>query len=140
MGKNLVDRLKIALRRQLSPKQMANARVRGESEGFTIVAGSDKPMKIDRLEKCSSDEFERFRQIFSFMTTPDASHGWKRPHKGYYPSKTVVEKYNERGLLVVKQVSEGNLYISGKTVTRFFNPPGKLIGKRGESSYGFLLG
>jgi len=111
MGKNLVDRLKIALGRQLSPKQMANARVRGESEGITI-----------------------------FMTTPDASHGWKRPHKGYYPSKTVVEKYNEKGLLVVKQVSEGNLYISGTTVTRFFNPPGKLIGKKGESSRGFLLG
>ena len=136
MGKNLGDRLKIALGRQLSPEQMANAK--GESEVITIVAGSDKPMKIDRLEKCSSDKFVRFRQRFSLITTPDASHGWKRLHKGYYPSKTVVEKYNEKGLLVVKQVSEGNLYISGKTITRFFNPPGKLIGKKGESSLGFL--
>lgn len=138
MEKKLVDRLKLALGRQLSPEQMANAR--GESEVITIVAGSDKPMKIDRLEKCSSDKFVRFRQRFSFMTTPDASYGWERPHKGYYPSRTVVEKYNEGGLLVVKQVSDGNLYILGKTVTGFFNPPGKLIGKRGESSRGFLLG
>ncbi len=116
---------------------MANAE---ESEGLTIVAGSDKPMKIDRLEKYSSNKFVRFRQKFSFMITPDASHGWERPHRGYYPSKTVIEKYNKDGLLVIKQVSYGNLYIPGETVTSFFNPPGRLIGKKGESSLGFLLG
>jgi hypothetical protein len=131
MGKKLVDKLKLVLGRQLSPKQMANARE--ESRKFTIAAhSSDEPMKIDRIERFPSGEFVRFRQRFSYMTTPDASHGWNRPHTNYYPSRTVVEVYDLKGRLKEKTVSDGNLYVGRDHITRVFNPPGRLIGKRGE--------
>jgi len=129
MGKTLTDRLKIVLGRQLSPKKMANAIVRGESKGSTILC-SNEPKKIDEFEKYPSGEFVRFRQRFQYMTTPDASQGMRRPHTGYYPYKTIVELYNSKGRIKQKTVSDGNLYIGGDYITRVFNPPGRLIGKR----------
>ena len=129
MGQKLVNRLKIVLGRQLSLKQMANAIVRGESKGSTILC-SNEPKKIDELEKYPSGEFVRFRQRFQYMTTPDASQGMRRPHTGYYPSKTVVEVYDLKGRIKQKTVSDGNLYIGGDHITRIFNPPGRLIGRK----------
>ena len=129
MTQNLMDKLKIALGRQLSPKQMVNARIMKESEGFSFMVESDKPMKIDRLDRFLDETFMRFRQKFSYMITPDASHGEKHSHEGYYSSKTIEEIYDSEGRLEEKTVSNGNLYIGVKTVTKVFNPSGRLIGR-----------
>jgi len=129
MGKTLTDRLKIALGRQLSPKQMANAKE--EIKRVNLLC-SNEPKKIDELEKYPSGEFVRFRQRFQYMTTPDASQGMRRPHTGYYPYKTIVELYNSKGRIKQKTVSDGNLYIGGDHITRVFNPPGRLIGRRSK--------
>jgi hypothetical protein len=128
MGKKLVDRLKLVLGRQLSPKQMANAK--GESEGFTIVTCSDEPMKIDELGRYPSGEFVRFRQKFGYMVTLDASHGLEIPHKNYCPSRTVIEVYDLKGRLKEKTVSNGNIYVRRDNIIRVFNPPGRLIGRK----------
>ena len=128
MAKKLVDRLEIALGRQLSPKQMANAIE--ESKGFTIVDGSDSPPKIDKLKICPSGEFVRFRQIFSYMITLDDSHELKNPWTNYYLTKTIVEVYDLEGCLKEKTVSRSNLYGRGDDITRSFNPPGRLIGRK----------
>ena len=127
MGKKLVDRLKLVLGRQLSPKKMANARK--ESEEFEAWLRSDPSKKIDDLEKRNSGEFVRFRQRFQYMTTPDASHGWEQPHTGYYPSKTIKEIYDSKGRLKEKTVA-GCAYNWEGSTTRLFNPPGRLIGKK----------
>ena len=115
MAKKLVDRLKIALGRQLSPKQMANAIE--ESEEFTTV--TDKSMKIDELKKGPSGEFVRFRQRWSYTTIPDAP-GWEHLHTGYYPSKTIEELYDSKGRLKEKTVSS-LIYNWEGNITRFFN-------------------
>ena len=128
MGKKLADILKIALGRQLSPKQMANA-IEASGPWFR----SDESMKIDKLKKDASGEFMRFRQKFRYMTTPDASHGMKQPHTGYYPYKTIEEFYDSKGRLKEKTV-EGCIYDGEGSTTRLFNPPGRLIGKKEKVS------
>ena len=127
MGKKLVNRLKIALGRQLSPKQMANAK---EPEKFTIGGYSGGSMKVDKLGIYPSGEFVRFRQRFSHMTIPSASHRLKISHTNYYLSRAVVEVYDLKGCLKEKTVSRRNLYGRGDDTTRLFNPPGRLIGER----------
>lgn len=147
----LVDKLKIVFGRKLTPEQMKSARIRGENEGLKIIAGSDKPLKkIDGLEKHSSGEFVRFRQKFEYMATPDASEGWSRVHRGYYPSKTILEVYDGDGLLKFKEVSDRNLYTSGmgdthslgwgSTTRTVFEPHGSFRGKKIDLGDKFIAG
>ena len=127
MAQKLVNKLKLVLGRQLSLKQMANAIE--ESEAPDLLLRSDESTKIDKLKRCSSGEFVRFRKKFMYMITPDASHGMKRPHTGYYLYKTIVEVYDSKGHLKEKTV-EGCVYDGEGSTTRLFNPPGRLIGRR----------
>ena len=137
MGKNMklekiLDKLKIVLGRKLSPEPMANARLRTGSEQyyFTVSSDTEKPKRIDMLERLLSGEFVRYKQGFEWMTTPDSSYGMERPHTGYYPYGSVRQLYNQNGLLTEKVITSGCLIYSFNSVTRIFNPPGRFIGRK----------
>jgi hypothetical protein len=124
----LINILKILTGRQLSSEEMANAK---PAERHAHILGSDKPLTIDRLEVLPSGEFLRFKQIFEYMTTPDASHGWNCPHTGYCPSETIESTYDNKGKLTQRIVTTGNLYLaSEKTIARKYSPPGRFFGKK----------
>jgi len=129
MGKKLVDRLKLILRRQLSPKQMANAKELGK---FNIEIYSGKSTKIE-LRIRPSGGFVRFKQRFDYMESD-----YMPNTKNYYLSRAVVEVYDQKGRIKEKTVSRSDWYGHGDDITRIFNPPGRLIGERGENSRGFF--
>ena len=125
MGKTLIDRLKIALGRQLSPKQMANAKELGK---FNIMIYSGKSTKIE-LRIRPSGEFVRFKQRFDYMESDYIPNT-----KDYYLSRAVVEVYDSKGRIKEKTVSRSEWNGHEDNITRIFNPPGRLIGERSESS------
>jgi RecG-like helicase len=125
MAKKLVDRLKIALGRQLSPKKMANAKELGE---FNIMVYSGKSTKIE-LRIRPSGEFVRFKQRFDYMESDYIPNT-----KNYYLSRAVVEVYDSKGRIKEKTVSKNVWGGHGDNITMIFNPPGRLIGERSESS------
>jgi len=125
MTQKLVNRLKIILGRQLSPKQMANAKELGK---FNIMAYSGKSTKIE-LRIRPSGEFVRFKQRFDYMESDYIPNT-----KNYYLSGAVVEVYDSKGRIKEKTVSRSEWYGHEYNITRIFNPPGRLIGERSESS------
>jgi len=124
MRKKLVDILKIALGRQLSPKQMENAEEFGK---FTIGVYSGESTKIE-LGIRPSGEFVKFRERFDYIESDHMPHT-----KHYYLSRAIVEVYDSKGRLKEKKVSNSNLYGHGDDITKVFNPPGRLIGERVDS-------
>ena len=125
MTQKLIDRLKIVLGRQLSPKKMANAKELGK---FNIMIYSGKSTKIE-LRIRPSGEFVRFKQRFDYMESDYIPNT-----KDYYLSRAVVEVYDSKGRIKEKTVSRINSYGRGDDIKRTFNPPGRLIGERSESS------
>ncbi|MBS3086828.1 hypothetical protein J4422_03945 [Candidatus Pacearchaeota archaeon] len=127
----IADKLKVALGRKLSPEKMAGARLRKGPEQyyFTVSSDTEKPRRIDMLERLPSGEFVRYKQGFKWDITPDASGGW--PHEGYYPYGSVRQLYNQDGLLIEKTISHGSLIFNPyDKKTRVFDPPGRFIGRR----------
>ena len=84
--------------------------------------------KIDTEYKTTGEDgeggFEVKKTVFSYQVSPDASHGMKRPHAGYYPERTLTRTYDCNGRL--EERTNEKLY--RKTTVRF-NPPGRIIGE-----------
>ena len=129
----IANKLKVALGRKLSREQITNAKLRNgpEHNFITVSSDTEKPARIDMLEKLPSGDFVRYRQGFEWMTTPDSSYGMERPHTGYYPYGSVRQLYNQDGLLVEKTISYGSLIFNPyDKKTKVFVPPGRFIGRK----------
>lgn len=104
---NLVEKIKILTGRKLSKDQMERAEER--------VSPSDLlHLELDKLLTCQPilklDGIHREGEIYvreffeyRFGTTPDASHGWNRPHTGYYLTKREVRRFDSEGNLTEKE-------------------------------------
>lgn len=138
MKEILLDKVKIALGRKLSPSQKGSAVALSESErwrnyytvGDTFINSNGKPNPIDFLGKNPSGEFVRRRQGFKLETTPDASFGSRILHTNWDPYGSIKELYNEDGLLTEKFEERGALRYSYESTRRVYNPPGRFFGRK----------
>ncbi len=126
---SIVNGLKLVSGRQLSKKQMDATQPPNEEEDAYCLC-SFEPMHVDRLRKLPSGQFVRTLINYRWDTTPDASYGYSQVHSGYYPSKSVTSTYDKNGKLIEREVTLGNIYAGGSSVTREYNPHGRFIGKR----------
>lgn len=126
------EKLKIANGRKLSSEQMVNARQDSVLNGIIIQICSEDGEKEDIITKSVDGTYVRREVDFDYMETPDISHGARIMHRGYYPNRTIVSKYNSTGELTERTISYGGVANPSfrKPLHELFNPAGSWIGKK----------
>lgn len=131
---DLINRAaKIITHRQLSSSQIERARLKPEDEkSRPIIVSTQSGKTTNDLCRLGDSSFEWFIQEFEWMKTPDISHGWETPHTGYYPTKTILRKYDNEGRLERKAVDFGGIanFDSRKGYAVIYDPPGSWFGKK----------
>ncbi|MCR4327619.1 MAG: hypothetical protein NUV46_03495 [Nanoarchaeota archaeon] len=101
--KTISNLVKIITGRKLSEKKMEIAKKSKESSLMDFNPNKNNRNFYNIF--FSGKKFQEKKVKYTFQTTPDASEGMSRLHKGYYAEKIIESTYNIDGMIEKKSTS-----------------------------------